>query len=1055
MKKNFLLVILLLVICACSQDTATIKESTKTFVTYPFFDPDPVPNPGEDPYPYFKFNGFSQHPDSVKWKVVTLENQYIEVDIFPEIGGKIWGAIEKSTGNEFIYYNSVVKFRDIAMRGPWTSGGIELNFGVIGHAPTTATPVDYAIRKNGDGSVSCFVGAIDLLTRARWETEVNLQPDKAYFTTNTQWVNLGPVLQPYYQWSNSAVQAEGDLELAFPGHYRIGHGGEANSWPADEEGRDLSFYRNNDFGGSKSYHIVGDVQGFYAAYWHDLDFGSGHYSLYGDKLGEKIFMWSQSRQGEIWEDLLTDTDGQYVELQSGRLFNQAGTSSTYTPYKHFGFSPHAHDTFKEYWFPVMDIGGCVKANSLGALNVERQKGGQTVYFSPLQPVRGKIDIYFGDELQSRFEVDLKPLEVWKKEIPNNKKEEPLRILVGADKELIYTENKESTISSRPVEAPENFDWNSVYGLFLSGINSVYQGNFDRAFERFRACLEKDPLYAPALNHLAELYLRKSGYETALEYVKKSLSINTYDPKANFIFGLASRKTGNLTNAQDGFAVASLSPAYREPACIELAKLFVLKDELKLAKQYVDRIIEKDNNNQEALLLSAIIARKNGREKAAEKDIMKMEALSPLNHFARFEKMLLKGDKYSENNFVSLIRNELSHETFLEMALWYEYTGGDQEAASLLETSPAITMADLHLSYLYDTLGKPEKSDSCFNKILQHSSDFVFPFRPESVPVLEWAVEKTDDWKPKYYLGLLHWHLGNKQLAKDYFSRCGEEPESPYFYLAKANLFRDEPGYAPKGDLTKACNLGSGDWRTFLALTDYYLEQGQAKEALDIAKETMDKFPENDILKYTHAKCLLANGLYSESLNELENTVVLPHEGARYGRVTYRLAAVMEGLQYMNKREYFQAIKSIEKARLWPETLGAGRPYEIDERVEDFLEAECLLKLNKKENANELYNKIIAWTEEQEGKNNSTDFLYLVVLKRLGRNKQAGRFLESWEQASPGDHILEWVRAMLDNNVQAARKTEQKINTKAGGTPWDPKYANTEFQLIKEISLNIR
>ena len=45
--------------------------------------------------------------------------------ILPEVGGKIWSAIEKSTGKSFIYYNHVVKFRDVAMRGPWTSGGIE------------------------------------------------------------------------------------------------------------------------------------------------------------------------------------------------------------------------------------------------------------------------------------------------------------------------------------------------------------------------------------------------------------------------------------------------------------------------------------------------------------------------------------------------------------------------------------------------------------------------------------------------------------------------------------------------------------------------------------------------------------------------------------------------------------------------------------------------------------------------------------------------------------------------------------------------------------------
>ena len=55
--------------------------------------------------------------------------------VLPEIGGKIWSAVEKSTGRSFIYDNHVVKFRDIAMRGPWTSGGIEPNYGIIGHTP--------------------------------------------------------------------------------------------------------------------------------------------------------------------------------------------------------------------------------------------------------------------------------------------------------------------------------------------------------------------------------------------------------------------------------------------------------------------------------------------------------------------------------------------------------------------------------------------------------------------------------------------------------------------------------------------------------------------------------------------------------------------------------------------------------------------------------------------------------------------------------------------------------------------------------------------------------
>ena len=189
----------------------------------------------------------------MKWNVVEMENAYVKVCVFPDIGGKIWGAIEKSTGKEFIYNNSVVKFRNIAMRGPWTSGGIEFNFGIIGHSPHVSTPVDYVIRNNRDGSVSCFIGGTDLITRARWETEINLQSDKAFFTTKTTYSNPTSIVQPYYQWSNAAYTAEGNAELLFPGNYMIGHEGKARMWPVDDEGRDLSMYHNNAFGDSKSY----------------------------------------------------------------------------------------------------------------------------------------------------------------------------------------------------------------------------------------------------------------------------------------------------------------------------------------------------------------------------------------------------------------------------------------------------------------------------------------------------------------------------------------------------------------------------------------------------------------------------------------------------------------------------------------------------------------------------------------------------------------------------------------------------------------------------------
>ncbi len=169
---------------------------------------------------------------------------------------------------------------------------------------------------------------------------------------------------------NTGIKAAGNLELIYPGTHYLGHGGEVFPWPINPvNGKNLAFYEQNDFGPYKSYHVFGRYSDFFGAYWHDDDFGMGRYSTRDDKLGKKAWIWGLSRQGMIWEKLLTDTDGQYVEVQSGRLFNQAAEESTFTPFKHRGFEPYSTDTWTEYWFPVKGTRGFVKANDHGALNV--------------------------------------------------------------------------------------------------------------------------------------------------------------------------------------------------------------------------------------------------------------------------------------------------------------------------------------------------------------------------------------------------------------------------------------------------------------------------------------------------------------------------------------------------------------------------------------------------------------------------------------------------------------------------------------------------------------
>src|SRR6476659_9907094 len=409
MKKTFLFIQLLFSFCiSFSQQKATIKEYNKTFTTYPFSDPDPVPEVGKI-YPYYRFDGYTDKRVQKEWKVVELENDYIKVMILPEIGGKIWTAIEKSTGKFFIYYNHTVKFRDVAMRGPWTSGGLEANFGIIGHTPNCATPVDYLTRTNDDGSVSCFIGVLDLLTRTNWRIEINLPKEKAYFTTQSFWYNSTSVEQPYYHWMNTGIKAKGNLEFIYPGNNYIEDEGEYAGWPVNKtNGKKISFYEQNNFGGYKSYHVFGKYTDFFGGYWHDDDFGMARYSPHDDKAGKKIWIWGLSGQGMIWENLLTDTDGQYVEVQSGRLFNQSAPGSSFTPFKHRSFAPYATDTWKEYWFPVLQTKGFVEANEYGALNTKYENGWLKIFFTPVQSISDTFKIKDHEKIIYNKQVQLAP-----------------------------------------------------------------------------------------------------------------------------------------------------------------------------------------------------------------------------------------------------------------------------------------------------------------------------------------------------------------------------------------------------------------------------------------------------------------------------------------------------------------------------------------------------------------------------------------------------------------------------------------------------------------------
>lgn len=918
----------------------TVREYERVFPTYPFSDPNPIPTVGRI-YPYFRFDGFTDRAEPRAWKVVELENAYLKVMILPEIGGKIWNAVDKRTGRSFIYFNQVVKFRDIAMRGPWTSGGIEANYGIIGHTPNVATPVDYVMRTNPDGSVSCVIGALDLLTRTPWRLEIRLGPDDAAFSTTSFWYNASDLEQPYYSWMNVGIPVAGNLQFAYPGTSRLGHAGEHAPWPIDTTGRDLSWYENNDFGGYKSYHVFGQATDFFGAYWHDDNVGMVRYAPRDEKAGKKIWIWGLSRQGMIWEHLLTDSDGQYAEVQSGRLFNQTAEQSTFTPFKHFGFTPRVADRWTEYWYPVESIGGIVAASRLGAMNVTAVGDRLVIAVSPAEPLADTVSVYAGARrLYSRF-ITRQPLEVFVDTVSvAGVPKDSLRVTVGGDR-LEYRLDPRSGDLARPLDTPADFDWQSAYGHSLRGKEWLRQREYGPATVYLDSALARDPYFVPALADRAMLAIRALDYDAALGFATTALRVDTYDGAANYYYGIANRRLGRLGDAKDGFELATLSPEYRGAAWTELAQVSLAAGDVGAAVEFADKALTAEPDNLDALGVGIVAARWRGDWKAHTQWIARLAAADPLSHQARLERLLAQEDPAFQGKLVAGLRSELPEQVLFELAAWYVDVGDSAVAGRVLEAAGDEPEALYWRAYLLNSV-KADGGAELLVRANAMSPAFVFPFRSEMVPSLRWAMTQTQDWKPRYYLALAYWGSGQLGSADSLLTALGDTPDYAPFYAARA-AFPGRPAALAQSDLERAAALDSAEWRYGRLLAEQFLAMGDAVGAAAVATRYAKQFPDNYILGLTLATALVADGEYGAADSVLAQLEVLPYEGRHDGHVLYRQAKLMLAVQAIQKEQWDTATALIAAARLWPERLGAGKPYDadIDERLEDWLQADVL------------------------------------------------------------------------------------------------------------------
>jgi hypothetical protein len=324
-------------------------------------------------YPYALNDVISNEKVKQAWKALILENEYIRLCVTPEIGGKLYYATDKSNDYNFIYKNNEVKPANIGMTGAWVSGGIEWCV-LHHHRASTMLPMDYTMTENADGSKTIWIGETEPRHRMRWNVGVTVRPGKSYFEAEMSIYNPTPFTHTFLYWANVAAHTNENYQTIFPPSVQMATFHSKNDftyWPFSTEeyrgqdfteGVDISWWKN--VKSSASFFSWDLKEDFMGGYDHGKNAGTVHIGDHNIVKGAKLWEWGSGPRGQATEGRLTETSGPYVEIMVGAY---SDNQPDYTWIK-----PGETKRWKQYWYPVKDIGGFKNANLDAAVNLEKQ-----------------------------------------------------------------------------------------------------------------------------------------------------------------------------------------------------------------------------------------------------------------------------------------------------------------------------------------------------------------------------------------------------------------------------------------------------------------------------------------------------------------------------------------------------------------------------------------------------------------------------------------------------------------------------------------------------------
>jgi len=974
-------------------------------------------------YPYPIYESLSDTRVMKDWDMVYLENEYIKINVLPEIGGRLFGALDKTNGYDYIYRQHVIKPGLIGMLGAWISGGIEWNF-PHHHRATAFMPVDYVMQENPDGSATLWIGELELRHRMKFMLGISVYPGKSYFEVTFRPYNGTPFTHSFLYFANTGVHSNEDYQVIFPPSTEFGvyHGkNEFVRWPISHEeyndvdyteGVDITWWKNHpEWTSIFAYNYTDD---FVGGYDHGKEAGLICFSNHNIAPGKKFWTWSTGPRGQLWDKALTETDGPELEIMIG------GYSDNQPDYS--WLQPYESKYLKQYWYPIRGIGSVKNANLEAAVNLEFTGKNVAIIGFNTTSARKNARIVVDLKGEKIFEqqIDIDPAHPFIKEItiPEKIKEQDVRVsLFTSDgvelvsyQPVVKTESPMPEVA-KPPRSPREIP--TMEELYYTGLRleQFYNPSFD-PIPYYEEALSRDPSDYRVNTAMGLLYLRKGMFDAAEKHFQTAVDriTNNYtkprDGEAYYYLGLCQKFMGKMDDAYKNLYQATWSYAFHSAAYYQLAEIECMKAEYDKALDHLDRSISTNTNSAKAFNLKSAVLRKTGRPEQALEISSKMMDYDLLDIWAMHENHLAykELDKVNEaKNTLSVLKSRMRDyiQTYLELSLDYANAGLWDEAIDVLsnpdlalnEPDESHPMKYYYLGYFWMQKGNNEKAADYFKQAANMPPDYCFPFRLEEIKILGMAMKINPlDPRAQLYLGNLLFDLQPEQAISYWERSRAIDDSSPLVHrnlgMAYYKTYQDMPKSIASYD--KAISLNHQDQRLL-----YEADIIHAAARTDPAKrlkllqdhhEVIAKDNVADALS-REVMLLVQLGRYDEALEIAENNYFRQWEGVSKAYSSYVDAHLLRGLNNFNSGKNKDALADYQNALAYPENMMVAQSYRggRESQVYYFL-GTAYEKMGKNKKAKEMWELSVA--RRQNPQLSENHFYRALSLNKLGKSNEA-------------------------------------------------------------------